>query len=82
MDLTVQEIIQQKLELVGLGAEDIESRLLATYPKLEFGVQYKESDLAFISRLAEHVGISFFFVHDEERDKMVFADHKMCGATR
>jgi type VI secretion system secreted protein VgrG len=76
LDLTVPEIIKQKLDLVGLGAEDLEFRLLATYPKLEFVVQYKESDLAFISRLAEHVGLSFFFVHDEERDKMVFTDHK------
>lgn len=76
MDLTVPEIIKQKLELVGLGADDLEFRLLATYPKLEFVVQYKESDLAFISRLAEHVGMSFFFVHDEEHDKMVFTDHK------
>ena len=76
MDLTVPEIIQQKLDLVGLGAEDREFRLMATYPKLEFVVQYKESDLAFISRLAEHVGMSFFFVHEDERDKIVFTDHK------
>lgn len=76
MDLTVPEIIKKKLELVGLGADDCEFRLVAAYPKLEFVVQYKESDLAFISRLAEHVGISFFFVHDDEHDKMVFADHK------
>jgi type VI secretion system secreted protein VgrG len=76
MDLTVPEIIQKKLDLVGLGGDDREFRLLATYPKLEFVVQYKETDLAFISRLAEHVGMSFFFVHDDTHDKIVFTDHK------
>lgn len=75
-NLTVPEIIKQKLDLVGLGADDFEFRLLATYPKLEFVVQYKETDLAFISRMAEHVGMSFFFVHDDGHDKMVFSDHK------
>ncbi len=73
--LTVPEIIAQKLDLVGIGANDREFRLLGSYPKLEFVVQFAECDLAFISRLAEHAGISFFFVHDEERDAIVFTDH-------
>jgi type VI secretion system secreted protein VgrG len=38
-------------------------------------MQYGESDLAFVSRLCEHAGISFFFEHDGERDKLVFTDH-------
>ncbi len=75
-NLTVPEIIKQKLDLVDLGGEDLEFRLLATYPKLEFVVQYKETDLAFISRIAEHVGMSFYFAHEDDRDKMVFTDHK------
>ena len=40
-------------------------RLFGTYPKRELVVQYKETDLAFVSRLAEHVGISFTFDHGE-----------------
>jgi type VI secretion system VgrG family protein len=44
------------------------------YPKREFIVQYKETDLAFISRLCEHIGISFFFEHVGGRDVMVFVD--------
>lgn len=73
MDLSVPDIIKQKLELVGLGADDVEFRLLDKYPPLEFVVQYRESDLAFISRLCEHLGLSFFFTH-EDRDKIVFTD--------
>ena len=77
MDLSVPEIIQKKLELVGLdGPTDFELRLMATYPPLEFVVQYKESDLAFISRLTEHIGVSFFFEHTRGRDTIVFTDHK------
>jgi type VI secretion system secreted protein VgrG len=76
MDLTVPEILARKLDQVSLGAEDVEFRLMATYPSREFVVQYKETDLAFISRLAEHVGISFFFEHESGRDKIVFTDHK------
>ncbi|UQA55147.1 type VI secretion system Vgr family protein [Polyangium aurulentum] len=74
MDLTVPEIIQKKLDLVGLGADDVQMRLSATYPKREFVVQYKETDLAFISRLAEREGITFFFEHEDGVDRIVFTD--------
>jgi type VI secretion system secreted protein VgrG len=59
LGMNVPEIIRQKLDLHDLAdtlvmhAED--------YPKRELVVQYKESDLAFVSRLAEHVGVSFVF---------------------
>ncbi len=73
LDLSVPEIIQRKLNLVGLEAH-VELRRRNTYPTREFVVQYKESDFAFVSRLAEHVGISYFFEHDDEHDKIVFTD--------
>jgi type VI secretion system secreted protein VgrG len=37
-------------------------------------VQYKETDLAFVCRLAEHLGISFYFDHEGEVDRMIFTD--------
>jgi type VI secretion system secreted protein VgrG len=74
MDLSVPDIIKKKLELVGLGAADVEFRLSNSYSPREFVVQYQESDLAFISRLAEHEGITFFFDHETGVDKMVFTD--------
>lgn len=74
LDMTVPEIIQHKLELVDLSA-DSEMRLSGEYPKREFVVQYNETDLAFISRLAEHVGISFFFDQRDGRDRIVFTDN-------
>ncbi|WP_437715851.1 type VI secretion system tip protein TssI/VgrG [Sorangium sp. So ce448] len=75
MDVSVPDVIRRKLERHGLGAGDFELRLLRAYPLRELVVQYKESDLAFISRLAEHLGISFTFEHRVDRDVVVFTDH-------
>jgi type VI secretion system VgrG family protein len=76
MDLTVPEIIKKKLERAGLHeGDDFELRLAASYPPREYVVQYKETDLQFVSRLAEHLGISFFFEHRDGRDVIVFSDH-------
>ncbi len=77
MHLTVPEIIEKKLALVELGVRgvDYELRLNGKYPTREFVVQYRETDLAFISRLMEHLGISFFFKHGDGRDCIVFTDH-------
>ncbi|EYF03823.1 type VI secretion system Vgr family protein [Chondromyces apiculatus] len=75
LDLSVPQIVAKKLELAGLRAElDFQMRFQERYPEREFVVQYKETDLAFISRLTEHLGISFFFEHVEDRDVMVFTD--------
>ncbi len=75
LDLSVPDIIKAKLALVGLGDDDVQMRLMATYPARDFVVQYKETDLAFISRLTEHLGISFFFEQHEGKDLLVFTDH-------
>jgi type VI secretion system secreted protein VgrG len=71
MDMSVPEIITQKASDAGVP---IEMRLLGTYPKLPFVVQYKETDFNFVSRLAEHYGISFCFEHTGDVDTIVFTD--------
>jgi type VI secretion system secreted protein VgrG len=80
LGLSVPEIIAQKLELAHFASGvDFRFATSGTYPPREFVVQYRESDLAFISRLAEHVGLAFFFeFHDDGknggRDRIVFVD--------
>ncbi|AUX21859.1 uncharacterized protein SOCEGT47_023550 [Sorangium cellulosum] len=75
MDLSVPEILKKKLERAGLHeGDDFELRLVASYPPREYVVQYRETDLQFASRLAEHLGISFFFEHRDGRDVIVFSD--------
>ncbi|MFO0548651.1 MAG: type VI secretion system tip protein TssI/VgrG [Polyangiaceae bacterium] len=77
LDATITDIIKAKMALVGLDdTRDFEFRLMREYPKAEFVVQYRETDLAFINRLTEHLGISYFFEHTGDRDKIVFTDHK------
>ncbi len=49
------------------------------YPKLEYKVQYAESDYAFVSRLLEEAGIAFVF---EEGAELVFSDALEAGPRR
>ncbi len=74
LDTSVPDLVAQKLALVGLAGADVEMRLRGTYPARELTVQYKETDVAFVSRLAEHLGICFFFEHEGGSDKIVFSD--------
>ncbi len=75
LDMSVRDIVAQKLSLLGLGeGEDFEFRLTKDYPTRDFVVQYKETDLAFLSRLTEHWGIAYFFEHRDGNDVVVFSD--------
>ncbi len=56
------------------GFTDFEESLTGHYETFEYIVQYRESDLAFVSRLMEHEGIYFFFRHDKSHHVLVLAD--------
>lgn len=75
MDLSVPDLIQKKLGMVGVRDKDMGSALLESYPAREFIVQYGENDVNFISRLCEHLGISFYFDHSQSCDRIVFTDY-------
>lgn len=49
-------------------------RLRHSYPKKPHITQFRETDLDFLSRLAEHWGIGYFFEHHDEHDRVVFFD--------
>jgi type VI secretion system secreted protein VgrG len=77
LEQSLPDIIKSKLENGGFAeGTDYELRLTGTYDPIDFVVQYRETDLAFLSRLAEHYGLAFFFDHSGERDKIVFSDHQ------
>ncbi|HEY4184163.1 MAG TPA: type VI secretion system tip protein TssI/VgrG [Polyangia bacterium] len=44
------------------------------YPAREYTVQYRETDLRFVSRLLEEAGISYHFVHDADSHTLVLTD--------
>ena len=52
-----------------------------SYPKLEYKVQYGESDYSFLSRLVEEAGIAFTFP-DEGGSNITFCDKLHSGAKR
>ena len=51
------------------------------YPKLEYVVQYRESDFHFVTRLMEHAGIYYFFAHDESKHTLILADSQSAHDT-
>lgn len=57
-----------------LGFSDFVDKTTGTYDAREYCVQYRESSFAFVSRLMEEEGISYFFTHDESKHTLVLAD--------
>jgi type VI secretion system secreted protein VgrG len=53
---------------------DFRESLNGTYRKLEYSVQYRESDLNYVSRLMEQEGIYTFFEHEDGKHTLVLAD--------
>ena len=55
-------------------SNDLSDKLQGTYPKLDYCVQYRETDFNFVSRLMEQEGIYYFFTHTADKHMMVIAD--------
>ncbi len=73
-NLDIKGIIQQELQEAGYPSDRVEYRLSRSYPKQEYVVQYRESDLNFLSRLMEHEGIFYFFEQQEHTEMLVITD--------
>lgn len=58
------------------GLEQYRFELQATLPKREYRVQYRETDLNFVSRLLEEEGIFYFFDHSQDKSELVLTDKK------
>ncbi len=71
-NLNVPEIVEQVF--TGLGYTDFQLKLVKTYPKRLFCVQYRESHLHFVSRLLEEEGIFYFFEHAKGKHVLMLAD--------
>ena len=66
--ITVPDILREVL------TGDVSSQTQGTYEPREYCVQYRETDLAFASRLMEEEGIYYFFKHTSSGHQMVLAD--------
>ncbi len=69
---TAPEIIQEIFRDAGFS--DFKNSLAGSYRTWEYCVQYRESDLNFISRLMENEGIYYYFLHEEGKHTLVLAD--------
>ncbi|HEU4643836.1 MAG TPA: type VI secretion system tip protein VgrG [Gemmatimonadaceae bacterium] len=69
---SVPQIVEQVLADAGLT--DYKLKLVGNYSPLEYCVQYRETDLAFVSRLLEQEGIFYFFEHTDGAHTLVLAD--------
>lgn len=72
---SVPEIVQSVFADSGMQT-DVHHRFALTrsYPPRHLVVQHEETDLAFVSRLLEHAGITFFFEHVEVGERMCVID--------
>jgi type VI secretion system secreted protein VgrG len=80
-NLTVPEIL--KKVFADHGTAEFALELTQTYEKLGYCVQYRETDLNFVSRLMEHEGIYYYFRHSDGHNTLVLTDsagtHSPCG---
>ncbi|MCP3869543.1 MAG: type VI secretion system tip protein VgrG [Gammaproteobacteria bacterium] len=72
---TAPEIIGQILDEVGVANDEYSQILQGTHPTREYCVQYRESELNFISRLMEEEGVFYFFEQQESKHVMVMGDN-------
>jgi len=73
-NLSVPDIVQAILNDSGITADRYDFRLQGSYAPRDYCVQYRESDLNFISRLLEEEGIFYYFEHSAENHLLVFGD--------
>ena len=67
---TTADVVAAVFKDAGLSKSSFRFELGAAYAPRNYCVQYRESDLAFVSRLLEEDGIFYFFEHSEARATM------------
>ncbi|MGD0526016.1 MAG: type VI secretion system tip protein TssI/VgrG [Polyangiaceae bacterium] len=72
LEKSIPDIVQQKLKDAALL--DFDLRLSGTYGPKAMVVQYDETDRAFVNRLTENQGISYYFRNADGIEKLVFTD--------
>ena len=57
-----------------LGFKDFELRLYGDFVSRDYCVQYRETDLNFVSRLMEEEGICYYFQHKDKKHVLILAN--------
>lgn len=69
---TVPDVIKEVFRSFGLT--DLDDALSSSYRTWDYVVQYRETALAFVSRLMEQEGIYYYFRHESGKHILVLAD--------
>jgi len=72
LDKDVKQIITEVFKKAGFS--DFIFRTTRDFHKIPYCVQYRETDLAFCTRMMEHYGIYYFFEHTDGKHTLVMAD--------
>jgi type VI secretion system secreted protein VgrG len=79
-NMTVPDILDDVFNHYGFS--DFEDHLSRDYSEREYCIQYRESAFDFVSRLMEHEGIYYYFVHEGDKHTLILADensfHEPC----
>ena len=71
-DKTVTEIVSDVFTRAGFA--DYRIATSGSFPTLHYTVQYRETDLNFVSRLMEQHGIAYYFEHADDKHTLVLVD--------
>jgi type VI secretion system secreted protein VgrG len=69
-DKSIPDILKQVLQGI-----DIEDKLQGSFTKIDYCVQYRETDFNFISRLMEEEGIYYYFKHADGKHTLVLSNN-------
>ncbi|MCK2056124.1 type VI secretion system tip protein TssI/VgrG [Methylobacterium sp. 37f] len=75
--MNVVKIIKEVFDKAGFGDYTVKANEV-DYPDIEYCVQYRESDLTFVSRLMEEFGLYVFYEHSRDKHNLVLADSRSC----
>ncbi|MEM9378339.1 MAG: type VI secretion system tip protein VgrG [Planctomycetota bacterium] len=73
-EMSVVDIVSKVFDDAGFSDGYETSGITGSYPVLNYCVQYRETDLEFVSRLLEEEGIFYSFRHEDGRHVLVLAD--------
>ncbi|MDP4024929.1 type VI secretion system tip protein TssI/VgrG [Methylobacterium sp. NEAU 140] len=76
-DKTVIDIVEDVFKDAGFQDYEVKASR-GDFDKIEYCVQYRESDLSFVSRLMEEWGIYTFHEHSESKHQLILADSRSC----
>ena len=71
-NMTVPAIVQEVCQKAGFT--DLRTQLSGSYEPREYCVQFRETDLNFVSRLLEQEGIFYYFEHSDSQHTLVLCD--------